>query len=77
MSDLKMKLEIDEFKTGNHNIMLKVVFEKTSNFWIEENEGKATWVPKMEEVRKIFKALKVIDSGNKTARASVFPFKRR
>jgi len=62
-----MKLELDEFKTGIKNIMLKVVFEESTNFRLEKDEEKATWVPKWEEVERIVKALKVIDSGNKMA----------
>ena len=60
-----MKLELDEFKTGVKNIMLKVVFEESTNFRLEKDEGKATWVPKWEEVERILRALKVVDSGNK------------
>ena len=60
-----MKLEVDEFKTGFRNIMLKVVFKESSNFRIDEEKGIATWVPKWAEIEKIFKALKVIDIGNK------------
>jgi hypothetical protein len=60
-----MKLELDEFKMGIKNIMLKVVFEESTNFRLEKDKGKATWVPKLEEVETIFRALKVIDSGNK------------
>ena len=62
---LEMKLELDEFKTGTKNVMLKVVFEETTNFWLDKDKGKATWVPKYEEVKKIEKALEVINSGNK------------
>ena len=60
-----MKLELDEFKTGTNNVMLKVVFEESTNFRLLKDEGKATWVPKWKEVQKILKALEVIDSGNK------------
>ena len=60
-----MKLELDEFKTGVNNIMLKVVFEESTNFRLDKDKGKATWVPKWEEVERILRALKVIDSGNK------------
>jgi len=63
-----MKLELDEFKTGFRNIMLKVVFQSDSNFWIDKKKGIATWVPRWEELEKILKALQVIDSGNKKIR---------
>ena len=62
---LEMKLELDEFKTGTKNVMLKVVFEESTNFRLEKDKRKATWVPKFEEVERIQKALKVVDSGNK------------
>jgi len=60
-----MKLELDEFKTGTNDVMLKVVFEESTNFWLAKDKKKATWVPKLEEVDRINKALEVIDSGNK------------
>jgi len=61
---LEMKLEL-EFKTGTRNIMLRVVFEESTNFRLEKDKGRATWVPKCEELERIQKALKVIDLGNK------------
>jgi len=60
-----MKLELGEFKKGTKSVMLIVIFEESTNFRLEKNKGKATWVPKYEEVEKIQKALRVIDSGNK------------
>ena len=65
-----MKLELDEFKTGNNDIMLKVVFEESTNFRLEKNKRKATWVPKWEEIERILRALKVVDSGNKMVNSS-------
>jgi len=63
-----MKLELDEFKTDN-NIMLKVVFEETTNFRLRKDKGQATWVPKWEELERIVRALNVIDSGNKIVKS--------
>jgi len=60
-----MKLEVDEFKTGSKDIMLIVVFNESTNFRLVKDEGKATWVPKWEELERILRALTVIDSGNK------------
>ena len=60
-----MKLELDEFKKGTRNVMLKVVFEESTNFRLDKDKGKATWVPKCKEIERIQKALEVIDLGNK------------
>lgn len=65
-----MKLELGEFKKGIKNVMLIVVFEESTNFWLDKDKRKATWVPKYKEVEKIQKALRVIDSGNKVANST-------
>ena len=54
-----MKVEVSRFQDGN--LMVKVVFEPDSNFWREN----LTWVPTLEEIDRILKALLGIDVINR------------
>ena len=53
-----MKVEVGRFKDGR--LMVKVVFEPNSNF---RNET-LSWVPTFEEIDRIVKTLKGIDTIN-------------
>ena len=57
-----MKVEVRRFQDGN--LMVKVVFEPNSNFWKEN----LTWVPTLEEIDRILKALLGIDVINRWKR---------
>ena len=54
-----MKVEVRRFKDGR--MMVTVVFEQTSNFWID---SEISWVPTFEEVELITKSLRAIDGYN-------------
>ena len=53
-----MKVEVGRFKDGR--LMVKVVFEPNSNFRKET----LSWVPTFEEIDRIVKTLKGIDTIN-------------
>ena len=54
-----MKVEVGRFK--DRKLMVKVVFEPTSNFW----KDSLTWVPTFEEIDRILKTLVGIDTVNR------------
>ena len=54
-----MKVEVRRFKDGR--MMVTVVFEQTSNFWID---SEVSWVPTFEEVNLISDTLNAIDKAN-------------
>ena len=55
-----MKVEVSRFHK-NGDLMVRVVFEPNSNFWKEN----LTWVPTLEEIDRILKALLGIDVINR------------
>ena len=51
MIRLEMRVEVSRFQDGN--LMVKIVFEPSSNFWKET----LTWVPTMKEIELILQTL--------------------
>ena len=54
-----MKVEVERFSDGDLKLLVR--FEPNSNFWKEN----LTWVPTLEEIDRILKALLGIDVVNR------------
>ena len=54
-----MKVEVSKFNNGN--LMVKVVFEPSSNFWKES----LTWVPTIKEIELILNTILGMDVVNR------------
>ena len=59
LSRASMKVEVGRFKDKTR-LKMKVVFEPSSNFWIDS----LSWVPTFDEVKLITDSLNAIDDYN-------------